>query len=78
MASKALKTTAKDFKLFKVECLKWIEVFGLKAWDFYFQHGGVGVGNIAYCERNCNSRVARLSFCKKWPEGSIIEFSARN
>ena len=25
-----------DFSLFKSECLKWIEFFGLKGWDIYF------------------------------------------
>jgi hypothetical protein len=25
-----------DFDIFKSECLKWIEFFGLKGWDVYF------------------------------------------
>ena len=32
------KTTAKDFKLFKEECQKWIDFFGLKGWEVYFEH----------------------------------------
>lgn len=27
-----------DFELFKTECLKWIEIFGLKGWKVGFEH----------------------------------------
>ena len=32
------KTTAKDFKLFKGACEKWIDFFGLKGWEVSFRH----------------------------------------
>jgi len=33
-----IKTTKKDFKLFKEECQKWIEILGLKDWEVHFRH----------------------------------------
>ena len=31
-------TTVKEFELFKTECLKWIDYFGLKDWKIDFLH----------------------------------------
>ncbi len=33
-----MKTTTKDFKLFKQECQKWIDYFGLKDWSVIYSH----------------------------------------
>ena len=33
------KTTKKDFELFKKECQKWIDYFGLKDWRVVYKHG---------------------------------------
>ncbi len=33
-----VKTTKKDFKLFKRECRKWINFFGLKQWEVLYFH----------------------------------------
>ncbi len=33
-----MKTTKKDFIIFKKECEKWIKIFGLKNWDIEFYH----------------------------------------
>lgn len=38
------KTTKKDFRLFKKECRKWIEYFGLKQWDIHFFHNECDTG----------------------------------
>ncbi len=70
-----MKTTAKHFSIFKSECLKWVEIFGLKDYEVNFRHGGCGKGNIALCERNCNSRTACLSLCKTWPENGVCKLS---
>ena len=33
-----MKTTKKHFEIFKKECEKWIKVFGLYGWKFYYRH----------------------------------------
>jgi hypothetical protein len=47
-----LKTTKQDFLAFKTECEKWIGIFGLLGWKFYFQHKDdkeLDGNTIAYC-----------------------------
>ena len=72
-----MKITSKHFELFKAECMKWIGIFGLKDYEIHFEHSddACGKGNIASCERNCNSRIARLVLCKTWPEGGMCKLS---
>ncbi len=33
-----MKTTSKHFEIFKKECEKWIDRFGLYGWRFYYTH----------------------------------------
>lgn len=47
-----IKTTKKDFKLFKKECRKWIKFFGLKGWDIAYEH----------YDKNVNHRTAEVEF----------------
>lgn len=32
-----MKTTKKDFEIFKSECEKWIDFFGLKEWNVFYK-----------------------------------------
>lgn len=43
------KTTAKDFALFKSECLHWIEVLGLTDWEIDILHCPRAPENLADC-----------------------------
>jgi len=46
------KTTHKQFLIFKKECERWIKVFGLYGFRFYFTHENYGDGDEdtqAYC-----------------------------
>ena len=45
-----VKTTKKDFEIFKKECQKWIEILGLKDWHFWFEHAETGENCIAQYE----------------------------
>lgn len=36
-----MKTTPEDFELFKAECQKWIEYFGLIDWRAIYYHGEI-------------------------------------
>jgi len=40
-----MKTTKKDFQMFKKECQKWIDILGLKDWHFWYEH--------KECDENC-------------------------
>ncbi len=73
-----MTTTKADFFLFKAECEKWIEILGLKDWEFHFEHGDISEGNVASCQRNCNSRIIKLSLCKEWPKKSMMELNKNN
>ena len=73
-----MKTTKKHFEIFKAECEKWIDIFGLKDYEFHFEHKAVGDENIAECCRNSTSRTARLSLCKVWPEYSMVALTDYN
>ena len=33
-----MKTTKKDFELFKRECERWVEIMGMFGWRFHYQH----------------------------------------
>lgn len=73
-----LKTTSEQFELFKAECQKWIDIFGLKDWEFYFKHKNHGKGNVAYCCRNSDSRIAELALCEIWPDDPVISMTDEN
>ena len=72
------KTTAKHFEIFKTECLKWIYTFGLTDWEFHFKHADLENNNMAQCERNSNSHIAKLSLCKTWPTDTMINLTEEN
>ena len=59
------KTTKKDFELFKSECEKWIEFFGLKGWQISFSYEKLSKGK-AECTYNIVNRSVLLSFNKQW------------
>ena len=74
------KTTAKDFALFKTECLEWIGRLHLAEWEVEFEH--------AYCEGNramcsaCSALVAILALSTDWehekPTPEKIKAAARH
>jgi len=38
MKTKIYKTTPEHFEIFKKEALRWIDIFGLKNWEVFFDH----------------------------------------
>lgn len=62
-----MKTTENHFKLFKAECNKWIEFFGLKDWGVSYVWGDVeeARAEIAY---HCMDRLAVITLGKEWDE----------
>lgn len=61
------KTTKKDFKLFKKECRKWIEVFGLKNWCVRYEHTQLNdcLANILW---NTNGMTATIRLGTERPK----------
>ena len=50
------KTTAKHFEIFKTECQKWIEIFGLKGWQVIYDHVKMDRDTI---KADCNYSVIK-------------------
>jgi len=57
-----MKTTKKDFEIFKKEFLKWFNVFGLKDWKIYFFHDQIDETSYANITYNVAGRVATVRF----------------
>ena len=55
-----MKTTKKHFKIFKRECRKWIEILGLKDWEFSFHHAEVPGFRNASSEYHITDRYADI------------------
>jgi hypothetical protein len=62
-----MKTTKKDFALFKKECEKWIEIFGLKGWRVYIEHKIPPKGK-AWCELDLENRIATIIMNLDWDD----------
>ena len=55
-----MKTTKKHFKIFKHECRRWIEIFGLKGWEFRYYHAKLGGFKNAACNYHLGDRHAEI------------------
>jgi len=62
-----METTKEDFELFKKECKKWINIYGLKTWEICFVHGSL-TENRAECYADLNNRIASMYFGKEWED----------
>lgn len=59
------KTTKKHFNLFVAECEKWIEIFGLKGWEFHYHHTKLDGFNNAASNYHLGDRYADIYFFPK-------------
>ncbi|MDY6857232.1 MAG: hypothetical protein SWO11_21525 [Thermodesulfobacteriota bacterium] len=57
-----MKTTKKDFEIFKEECEKWIEKFGLKDWEVKYSHKFLDNKRAAEIVYNIAGRLATITF----------------
>lgn len=60
------KTTAKHFEFFQEECLKWVEVFGLRNWEIAFKHEKYDDSNYATTQYNWVSGWANIYLEVDW------------
>lgn len=60
------KITNKQFEIFKKECERWIEYFGLKNWQIHYLLDDIdGRAEIRY---NCQDGIAVIVLAKEWDE----------
>ena len=71
------KTTAKDFKLFKQECQKWIDYLGLKDWYIVYEQAGEDIEAKADITYNTTDGVARIRLAKEWDDTDHNDQSIR-
>lgn len=64
MAEEYIETTAEDFEIFKAECRRWVEIYGLKGWQLYFLHEERD-GKIGGCDASLNGKNANIILGKK-------------
>lgn len=72
------KTTKRHYELFKQECLKWINIFGMSDWEVYFCHKKVAAdqkkeGILAYCSLDNVSRYATFYLHKDWEDDIVTD-----
>ena len=60
-----MKTTKKDFALFKQECEKWLRVLQLTDWDVIYHHGKVADKDPAAFSAGYAMNVA-ITFGRSW------------
>ena len=69
------KTTNKDFKIFRDECRKWIDIFGLKSWSVKYDHrNAAGKDTLASCCYSVTDRVATLVLSKDWGNDVVDDY----
>ena len=60
------KTTAKHFEIYKKECEKWIDVFGLKGWEPYFEHDIKDENALAQMFADIEGRTCTFFLAPDW------------
>jgi len=57
-----MKTTKKDFEMFKKECQKWIDILGLKDWHIWYEHEQTDENCIAQYAEDPQARSLTIWF----------------
>jgi hypothetical protein len=61
-----MKTTTKDFDLFRKTIFFWIKKFGLFSWEVVVEHDKIDLTNLAICRTDYSSRVITVILNKEW------------
>jgi len=72
-----MKITLKQFELFKKEAQRWLDYFGMKEWQVYFEQKELK-GSRAQCAFDCVGRIATLSLGTSWSEINKIFVTDEN
>lgn len=69
------KITKKQFDLFKKECVKWIDIFGLKNWELRFFLDEKEKESYAWVAYNHDNRVADIHLTRDWDRLNMLPSS---
>ena len=72
MSEKKIKLTKKHYELFKAECERWIQFFGLTEWSYYFSFEN-GKENMAHIYINNIGKCCTINLSNEW-----VEFPDKN
>ena len=61
-----MRTTKKHFLIFRTECEKWIDMFGLKDWETTYVHEPIK--DLAKCTTSILARDLVFYFTTNWPK----------
>jgi len=64
------KPTKKQFEIYRKECKKWIEIFGLKDWEISFDYEDID-DSPASLTYHCVNRIAVFHFNPKQARGDL-------
>lgn len=64
-----MKTTNKHFELFKKACKRYIKLFGLDEWDFYYKHNRDSDENMASVTIQSEDRIVSVTMYSRWHDG---------
>jgi hypothetical protein len=62
----AYKTTHKHFLIFKKECERLVNLWGLHAWRYAIVHDYLEDGRYAQCTSNLPNRVIEFALNREW------------
>lgn len=62
-----MKTTKTHFKIFKKECQKWIDAWGIRDWQVYYETTDIK-GIFGQFKSDYKNRVATIVLCKDWDD----------
>ena len=70
-----MKTAPEHFDIFKKECQKWIEIFGLKNWEVNYYHKKDSNKNtLAWTSYNYEGRVVNVYLNTEWRNKDLSEY----
>ena len=72
-----MKITPEHFEIFKKECQKWIEIFGLKNWQINYVHKKLEKAR-ARTSFNCVGGIATIFLNTNWDEDATYYFDVND
>ena len=70
---KAMKTSKKDYELFKKEFKKWQDILSLKSWEIYCVHGDTDNDCRAQLLVDQKARLATVYLAEEWEADGITD-----
>lgn len=68
-----MKTSKKDFLLFQKECLKWINIFGLKSYEVWFKWEMLNENRAELSDISTVDRIATIKLAKDFGANNTFD-----